>query len=178
MYEKGVEELREALIDLERAKNQEARARLESEVLLDGLRILALSDEPEEILAEIFELLRRVVGFEEGVVLRCQGSGELCPVASTSADLQQLVWKPAGLTRRVLQGRPVAVFDVAAIAEWRAQPEAIRERIGSALHLSLQAGSSPAIMVLTHREQGFFAPHHVRLASRFSTLATEALRKS
>lgn len=172
------EALREALIELERARKEEASYRAESESLLAGLRLLSLGGAPERMFANLFEVLRGVLHFEEALLVQCRGGGALLPAATTSALMETVRWVPAGLTRRVLAGRPVATYDVAQVPEWAAQSQRVRARVTSALHLSLSVGDTVALLILTHSERGFFSRRHIKLATRFSVLATEALSKS
>jgi signal transduction histidine kinase/DNA-binding response OmpR family regulator len=169
------ETLREALVDLARAREQEERLRLESEGLLRGLEVLIEPAESKQMFSRLLEVMRRVLHFEQACVLIGQRCGELHPVAATSGQFEGTAWRPGKMFLRVLNGDPVAVFDVEMVPEWQAQMQATRNDVVSALHAPLRGGDSPAILICTHSKSAFFSKEHVRIAKRFAPLAAQAL---
>ena len=177
MYEiSEAEQLREALVDLERAREQERGLRLESEALLAGLRVLTLSESREALFAGLLEVFRTVLAFGDAFVLTMRDDGTMRPVAATAAAFADSVWRPQALFQRVIAGQPTAVFDVGQIAEWQDQPEPTRAAVRSALHIPLRGGAQAAVLICTHPERGYFGPKHTRLVRRFVPLASQALR--
>ena len=169
------EQLREALIDQGRARDRERELRLESESLLDGLRILALNQGTELLLGELIAASRTVIPFQDAFILVRGSDGCLKPIIATTPVYDNSLWEPRAVFDRVLCGQPVAVFDIEQVDEWRAQPAPLRERALSALHIPLDNGCQIAILVYTHGERGFFSQKHVKAAHRFSLLASQAL---
>ena len=169
------ERLREALIDLERSRDRERELRLESETLLAGLRALTMSESIEAAFSELFEVFRSILSFQDAFVLTAREDGTLRAVSSSSAAFADSVWQPKGLFRRVIRGRPTAVFDVGQVEEWKSQPEGIRAAVRSALHVPLSSGKQATLLVCTHPERGRFGQRHVQLMRRFVPLASQAL---
>jgi len=169
------ERLREVLLDLERARIQEHALRLESESLLNGLRVLSTAHDVEEMFTNLFEVLRTPFGFEHAFFLKQTDDGNLIAEVSTSPKFLDSIWTPQKSFRRVLKGKPSAVFDVGKVKEWAAQPIEFVELVHSALHLPLQGEERSAMLVFTHSDKGHFTQAHVKLAQRFSLLASQAL---
>jgi signal transduction histidine kinase/DNA-binding response OmpR family regulator len=169
------ETLREALVDLARAREREEGLRLESEGLLRGLQVLIEPGDSVQMFDRLLEVMRGVLHFEQACVLTVRSDGSLEPIATTTDRFHGTNWRAGKLFRRVLDGVPAAAFDVRAISEWQAQPEQAREGVVSALHAPLRGGDSPAMLLCTHSRRGFFGKEHVRLAERFAPLAAQAL---
>ena len=132
----GDVELREALIDLERVRNQEQQRRIESDCLLEALRILTRPVSTEKMFSEMLDVLRGILMFEDAFVLIKGASGLLVPISATSPKFLDTIWNPGSMLKRVLLGNPVVAFDISRIEEWKAQPEHIRDGVKSALHIS------------------------------------------
>lgn len=173
MYES--EELREALVDLERARSQEQLLRIETENILSGLRILALSLSIEEMFEKLLVVFQTSLRFQDAFVLMVTTEDCLRPSVATAAKFSDTVWHRGPFFRRVLKGKPVAIFDVKLVPEWLEQPERVRTGVQSALHIPLQSGQYEALLVCTHEERGFFGPVQVKLAKRLVLLASQAL---
>ena len=171
------EELREALLDLEEARKKEIQQRQISEVLLAGLQVLVESRNSEDSFHKIFEVLRNPLDFHAACVLASGPDGLLTPIAFSDARFEKTVWKPAGAFRRAMTGKPVAVFDTAAPAEWRLQGEDFLKENRSALVFSMGTEARPALFLCTHPERAHFSRHHVSLAARFSLLAAQAMMR-
>lgn len=169
------ETLREALIDLAKAREQEERQRRETEGLLDGLRVLIEPVESAVMFSNLLEVMRGVLQFEEACVLTAQDDGSFRAAAYTCDSFVDTLWQPKKLFLRVLEGTPVAAFSTSLIEEWQSQPEALRALAGSALHAPLRSGAHPAMLVCTHHKKAYFSKDHIKLAKRFSPLASQAL---
>ncbi|MDX1250888.1 MAG: EAL domain-containing protein [Gammaproteobacteria bacterium] len=170
------EQLHEALIDLERARNRECELRQESEVLLGGLQALALNQGKAPLFEELIATSRTIVPFRDAFILVRDVDGSLRAAAATAPVYARAVWQAGALFDRVLRGKPAAVFDIEQVEEWRTQPVALRDGVRSALHVPLDDGQQAALLVYTHDERGFFGQKHLKLAHRFSLLAAQALR--
>ncbi|QDG52834.1 response regulator [Persicimonas caeni] len=174
----SAETLREALLDLERARRAERELRVQTEGLLRGLELLGSSEGDQETFSQLLELLSDLLEFEDAFILSTADDGQLKSVASTCPTFADIVWPSGQLTDRVLGGEPVAVFNTALIPEWKELRErsgACASNVTSALHIGLRDKPHASLLVCTHPEPAFFAPRHVQLARRFSMLATQAL---
>ncbi len=169
--------MREALLDLERARLAERELRVQTEGLLQGLELLGSTQDNQEMFSQLLELLRDLLEFEEAVVLTGSSAQKLTSVAATTPDFDELVWRGQAMTDRVLDGQPVAVFNASLIPEWQQLLEEndAETEVVSAIHIGLRAEPSPSLLVCTHSQPGFFSPKHIKLARRFSLLATQAL---
>ncbi len=70
---KETELLRETLMDLERARDRERRARVESETVLAALAVITRSTSTEGMFEELFPVLRPLLNFETAVVAAPDG---------------------------------------------------------------------------------------------------------
>lgn len=169
------EKLLESLLNLERSLQREQDLRRESETLLRGLRGLNEAQDTETLFRALVEVLHSVLDFDHAFILQIQDDDTLTPVTSTSPRFLNTVWPKGDLFRRVEEGPPIAVFDLAAVPEWSAMPEAVREGSRSAVHLFLNDDRHGSILVCTHSEPRHFGPSHVRRVARFAPLASQAL---
>jgi signal transduction histidine kinase len=170
-----VESLRETLIDLEMLRQHEARARADSEMLLQGLRSLGYSETPEAMFAELFDQLRRLIGCDDVFVLRAQENGRLDARHATARQFGSQPWLYRRLFQRVTQGRVVAAYDINRIPEWADQPEAVRQNVVSALHGPVTSAGQPGLLVATSGQRGYFTPDHVEIMQRMLLLVEQAL---
>ncbi len=169
------EELREALINSERAKDAEMQRRIESDCILEALRVLTKPIDTSEMFSELLEVLRNILFFEDAFVLSLRSNGLLAPIASTSPKFAQTSWRPEAVFNRVLAGEPIVVFDTSQIQEWNAQPEHVRAGIASSLLVALQTGEHALVLVCVHSKRAFFGSRHLNLMQRFSPLAAHAI---
>lgn len=167
--------LREALVDLLKAREHEEQQRRKSEALLAGLQVLIKPLESSRMFKELLEVMRGVLNFDQAFVLLRQPDGSLTATVATSELFLGGRWQPGPTFQRVLAGSPATVFNVAMVEEWRDQPATISSRVTSALHVLLRNGEQAAMLVCTHPEASFFSISHQRLAENFSTLAAQAL---
>lgn len=165
----------DVLLDLERARQMEHQLRIESEALLEGLRAITFSDATETLFSGLVEVLHLLFEFDEAFILQQQDDGRLLPAISTTEEVMLYTLRPQAMLNRVLSGKPSAVFDVNQVPEWRETGLAMRLPIKSALHIHLQTGRHPAILICTHHDSGYFGPRHLKLIGRFSPLIAQAL---
>src|SRR5581483_7009822 len=142
------EELHEALLDRERALQQEREQR--------------------------FVQLRSSLGFEHAALLEPVGGRELSVIAATPGPLEGASFQCGRPFGRVLAGEPAVVFDVARVPEWREQPDEVKQAVTSALHIALSDG---AILIFTHSEVGFFTRRDLEIARRVTPLASQAVAR-
>ena len=68
----SAEELREVLLDLDRAREYERQMRLQTEGLLEGLRVLSRAANTRQLFDELTAVLQRFVPFEAVFLLRAE----------------------------------------------------------------------------------------------------------
>jgi signal transduction histidine kinase len=171
------EELREALLNLEKARKREEHQHQVAEALLAGLNVLVLTTNPRELFLKLFEVMRQPLDFEAAFVLILEKQGTLKAAASSDPLFADTKWEPHEMFTRVIAGFPAAVFDTQMVEEWRLQSEAVRQAARSALHFSIHTPEQKAMFVCTHSRRAHFSRDHIALARRFSVLATQALQK-
>lgn len=169
------EKLLESLLDLEKPEKRERDVRIETEALLNGLHGMALARKKSELFTSLVETLRNVIEFEDAFILEVAASNQMTILAATCTAVENTVWEPQSLFKRVLKGRPIASFDVNQVSEWQAQPDRVREHIASALHIGLHSGGWDAILIITHSAIKHFGTLHTKMATRFAPLASQAL---
>ncbi len=168
------EQLLETLLDLERSRQREQALRVESMALLNGLQAIAEAQDIEELFYVLIDVLRSLVKFQDAFILTTCDDGTMVPAVSTSEALKSTTWKPESLFRRVLAGKPAAVFDIELVPEWAGLPEVACKGIKSALHVRLSSGENAAILTCVHSEAHYFSPTHVKRLRRFIPLASQA----
>lgn len=171
----SLEELRETLVDLERARRHEQQLRFESEGLLEGLTALTEARDTGEVFDKLSRVLRRFVPFEEAFILLATGAGTFRPLRATSPLFADLEWRSGAMLQRVLDGQIVCVFDIAHLPEWQEQPTAVRARVRSVIHAPLCTETLSAVLVFVHAQPAFFTGDHVRLLERLAPLCNQAL---
>ena len=103
----AVEQLREALASARRLLAAESRRVREQALVLDGIRALSIDDEPDVLLARMFELLSSALTFDEAYVLEPAGDQLRC-VAAATPGAQGATW-PSGetiISSREMSSRP------------------------------------------------------------------------
>lgn len=161
----------EAILDLERSRRQEQDLRIESEMLLKGLRSLTRAHSKEEVFQALINSLRLIMEFEDAFILQNSNQGVLTVTISSNAIYYKTSWRAGTTFSKAFAGKPVAVFDVTQVEEWKDQDPEIRSCVGSALHIGL----TNAIMIVTHSQSRFFSPKHIKKAARISPFLSQTL---
>ncbi|MEN6520608.1 MAG: ATP-binding protein [Armatimonadota bacterium] len=172
---KREEDLREALINLERARDAEMQRRRECDCILEALLVLTKPLDIRDMFSKLLSILRNILFFEDAFVLALRPNGLLVPIASTSPRFLETTWQPGTVFARVLSGDPVAAFDSSQIQEWKAQPEQVREGVVSSLHIALQQGEQAIVLVCVHSHRAFFGKRYLNLVQRFAPLVSHAI---
>ena len=170
------EQLRENLLNLERARKREYQLRIETEAMLKGLHAIANAKDTNQMFSGLVEALRTVLEFNDVFILQSSSAEKLTPIASTSKELMSTEWQAKSLFKRVLSGQAIAVFDINAIEEWKALDKALTAAYQAAMHIPLLSGEEPAILVITHSETRFFGPTHVKLVEKLAPLVANAIQ--
>lgn len=170
------EELREALLDLERTRIREQKLRMESDGLLECVSIITSATSVSEAFVKLLGVLKTLIGFDNAMVLMDQDNGFLEVGATTDPDFKQLSWEIGALHKRIFKGKPVILFDIERNQEWMQLKETLRQNVRSALHTPLRTESSQGMLVCMSSEHAFFQKSHVKLMNRFTPVAEQAFR--
>lgn len=170
--EERPEELRELVLELERAREREHRYRIASEGLLEGLRIITRAETSQEAFTELLGVFKRLLGFAEACVLR-EDEGQLRVVAASSEWFDAQAWTPSGPLSAVLDGRHVVLFDVER-EPWRELFQGLSFAVGSALIAPLETSGPRAVLLCVSGARAYFDRSHVQLLQRFAPLSAQA----
>jgi serine/threonine protein kinase len=171
------EQLREALLDLERARLREAQRRVESTSVQQAMSALTEARDLPSVFSSLVAAFRTALDFSDAFVLTKGRDGRLHTAAATVRAYEGRVWVPDALFERVMAGAPAAVFDVRQVEAWRSQPEVVRGSVLSALHVQVNAHHQAGVLVFTHGKPGAFGPRQLRVAERFAPIVSQALLK-
>jgi len=172
------ERANELYLDLVRTQEESRINATESERLLDGLWAMTEALDVEQILTGMLSVLRKVLEFEHAFILIEDADGSFGSIASTDSLFEGRSWEPGKYFGRALKGKILAAFDTSQISEWMLQDQAVRQEAISALHIPIGMGEDRALLVCTQSSRGFFTSKHIKLAERFSVLATRALQNA
>jgi PAS domain S-box-containing protein len=171
------EQLREALLTLERLRRREEEARIEAQAFLSGLHVLTNVQAVDEMFRGILQVIRTVVPFTQAAILFETGDGGLRMAASTSERFQFSVDRRGKLFQRVLGGQCVAITDLSKIEEWQEISGQLQDRYGSALLAPLQTRHQGALLICVHGQPASFSRQHLLALKTFSPLAAQALQR-
>jgi len=168
------EELRESLVELQVQLEQERAWRQEGDLLLEGVTRLAVARDPETVYAVLVDVLGPLLHFDVAALFLADDN-MLVSMATEEHSLAGVRLDIDPALRRVLLGKPVAVFDTSKQPAWAIQSPALLNRVRSALHIPIFAGESVAVLICVHSEKGFFAARHTRIAQRIMPMVSAAL---
>jgi signal transduction histidine kinase len=156
------------LVDqLQTAHGKDEELRRETEVILDGLRILTSGSASREIFRRLLDLLAPALEFQESVVLQRDWSKHISACAGTAGDLIDADWNGAD-----------SLFSIVDVAVSLELPAALvvpsQGRFQSALAVKLRGGSKATVLLCLHERSGFFGARHLGLATRLSLIASQA----
>jgi len=169
------EELRQALIELDKVRKHESRMRQISECLLQGVRTLNTATDIEEVFRALVESINRILPFENMFIGVVGEDGNIKSTMSTSLLLKNILWIPDKTFLRVLQGNTIASFDVTFLNEWRCQDAELLSLVTSAIHVPLNFSQHKGMVVFTHSEKGYFDFEAIQLLESFAPLISQAL---
>ncbi|RMH60225.1 MAG: response regulator [Zetaproteobacteria bacterium] len=164
---KAFEDLQEALLRLERARQRERQRVEESDAILAGLSDLVGAGTRDEVAAILERTLRALVGSEHCWLLEPSRKGLLC-------RLQDKRFPIGERFARVLEGDPLNAFNVAMIPEWR---DVEHRDIVAALHLPIRLQGGRGMVILTSSRPAAFPPSAVELAQRVLPFVEQAMAK-
>ena len=162
--------LREALLDLARAREQEAALRAESEVVLAGLRVLSTAHSTQQMYKRLLEVLRPLLDFTDAVIAQPSSQG-LEIVASTRRGLMGQTLSADKLLKRATQRGPSCVFDLNRVPGLEVFRVLGTSLLLAPLHLSAGLGA----LILLHPDRGRFGDAHQRILKRLMPLLEQAV---
>ncbi len=164
-----VQEARSLVELLRTARDQEAIAHRETELILDGLRILTSGRPSREAFKSLLDLLAPALEFQDSVVLQRDWSNRILPSAGTTQSLTDASW----------QETAESLFATEEVAVTLSIPSDLRmpgslDGFGSALAIKLRGGSKSTVLLCLHRDPHFFVARHLGLGARLSLVASQA----
>jgi signal transduction histidine kinase/CheY-like chemotaxis protein len=168
-----VEQLREALASAHRLQVAQGQKLREQALVLDGIQALSADDEPDVLLARMFELLSSALTFDEAYVLEPAADLFVC-VASTRPDCLGATWPSGAFFRRVAGGGAAVVPDNARVPEWSSCIGAA-PLPGGALYTPIAAVNGPGLLLLCAHERGAYSSSDLALVSKLGLLVSQTL---
>ena len=168
-------ELHKALLKLEQARSQEQRLREESDSLLDVVNIIKGSENNQEAFKKVFEVLKRLIKFDDAFILKERTDGSLSTVASSSPQFENIIWYPGQMMKHVLLGRTTNIQNINYSADWLELSSDIRRKVVSSLHITLNTALENAMLICTSSQENYFKKSHIQLLERLAPLASQAL---
>lgn len=173
-----MEELRESIAQLNRQLERERQRRTLVEAILSNIHVVLGANDVQQAFEQLVEATQPIIPFDMvGIMQPCVDDATQWEcVLATDALLTQLKWSAGALFERVLQGTPVASFDVSLIAEWRGALEGYdTSRIVSVLHSPIEGFGRRAMMICTSPARAAFGRQHIESAQMLSSLASQVL---
>ena len=168
-----VEHLREALAAAHRLQRAESQRLREHALVLNGIQALSADDEPDVLLARMFELLSSALRFDEAYVLEPKNDLFVC-VASTCPGARGATWPSGAFFRRVAAGGVAVVPDNARVPEW-ASCSGAAPVPGGAIYAPITGVQGPGLLVLCANERGVYSSSDVALVSKLGLLVSQTL---
>lgn len=168
-----VEQLREALSSARRLEAAQSQRLREQALVLDGLQALSVEDEPDVLLARMFELLSSALSFDEAYVLEPMADQYVC-VASTCPHAPGATWPSGAFFRRVAGGGAAVVPDNARVPEWASCIGATVSS-GGAIYAPITAVNGPGLLLLCAHERGVYSSSDLALVSKLGLLVSQTL---
>jgi signal transduction histidine kinase len=170
------ESLREAILSLEHAREQERRLREEHAGLLRALGVLSAPVDQHQLLTELVGHVRIPLGAAHAHVLELDANAEWLVVTASTLDRALGVrLRPTGVLERGLRGPPKMVFDTRHLPEWREDDWALLGGARSLLVANLRQRSSPLLLLCTHEALAAFRATQAQLIASFGPLVERAL---
>ena len=174
------EAVREALINLDRSREKERVLREQANNLLEGLEIITSATGTADMLGRLLQMVTDQLQCDDAFILSPAGQafsegGQLECIGSTHPLFAEQRWVGDKVFTRVLGGSPVMLFSVERVAEWIAQPDAVREQTGSVLLISFPGVDRSILICCVSRQRAYFNKTHLGLMQRLMPITSHAL---
>ena len=171
-------EMRELLLALKRARNDADRRALETAVILEVLETLLRPLPPARMVLRVLRVVRRILPFEDAVVLEPDGPGTLRVAFATEAGRLGTRWPDSPIFDRARAGEVVNLVDIARVPDFAGKTNPMLHKPGGALAIALPVGAnegSAPLVVLRAAERGGFTAEMARTVRRLMVVARQAL---
>lgn len=168
-----VERLREALASARRLHAADSQRLRQHALVLDGIQALSADDEPDVVLARMFELLSSALPFDEAYVMEPDKELFTC-VASSRPGVLGATWPAGAFFRRVAAGSAAVVPDNSRVPEW-ASCLGATPGPGGAIYAPITGAHGLGLLVLCARERGAYSSADLALVSKLGLLVSQTL---
>ena len=178
------EALREALLNLDRIREQEKTARLQMETLIDGLQVLNECQSVTKLYKEILDCLQGLIGFDCAAILIESSNGFLSTAVSTDERLRFQRVDINGVFERSLAGRATILTNLDKVPNWpepavasgaAMSPPENAKKLKSALLVVLPASEKRMLLVCASENLSALKRNELQLLESFTPLATQAV---
>ncbi len=175
------EALREALLNLDRLREQEKTARLQMETLVGGLQVLNECQSINSMYREILDCLRGLIEFDCAAILMEETDGFLTSVVQSDERLRFNRIEIAGVFERTLKGRATVLTHLEKVANWPSHlasgdlASSGAEPLNSAMLAALSGAESRMLLVCASSKTSGFKRSDLTLLESFTPLATQAV---
>lgn len=177
MKENNAEQLREALLSLDKARAKEQQAREDAQHLLEALQALANAQSSSEIFKCILTTIEKSIPIERAAILVLNAQNKLKLVSSSHEDFQIDNIPCEGTFERSLMGRPALIMDVKQRPEWAQVNALLSNHYTSALMAPLTTQRYKGLFLCVHQNKSHFTKRHLTMLQFFVPLATQALQR-
>jgi signal transduction histidine kinase len=158
---------------IEAARDDEAALRRETELILDGLRILTSPKASREVFDALLALLAPALEFKAAVILQRDWSGQIAPSVATNPLLMELDWQNTG-TALFAAEEGTTIYRIPDELGLPELPPGVGGPFASSLAIGLRGGSKQTVLLCLHTQSNFFTARHRGLGTRLSLIASQA----
>ncbi|WP_199464989.1 ATP-binding protein [Vibrio sp. bablab_jr001] len=176
MEQEKIEQLNEALVELERSKEREQRLAEENRVILAALSALNHADNKYQIFEELKKVLSRYIRFDDFIVIsKEKESRTFSTYLASNLAFQGKDWFNGDKFQRVLDGECIILFEPSKLEEFRNLNHFLKDQINSALVTGIRAQTSDSVLLLLGTRKGQFSLETKSTLSRFRPLLERAI---
>ncbi|MBL4259227.1 ATP-binding protein [Vibrio fluvialis] len=176
MEQEKIEQLNEALVELERSKEREQRLAEENRVILAALSALSHADNKYQIFEELKKVLSRYIRFDDFIVIsKEKESRTFSTYLASNLAFQGKDWFNGDKFQRVLDGECIILFEPSKLEEFRNLSHFLKDQINSALVTGIRAQTSDSVLLLLGTRKGQFSLETKSTLSRFRPLLERAI---
>ncbi|ELI5732076.1 response regulator [Vibrio fluvialis] len=176
MEQEKIEQLNEALVELERSKEREQRLAEENRVILAALSALSHADNKYQIFEELKKVLSRYIRFDDFIVIsKEKESRTFSTYLASNLAFQGKDWFNGDKFQRVLDGECIILFEPNKLEEFRNLNHFLKDQINSALVTGIRAQTSDSVLLLLGTRKGQFSLETKSTLSRFRPLLERAI---
>ncbi|MBY8024507.1 response regulator [Vibrio fluvialis] len=176
MEQEKIEQLNEALVELERSKEREQRLAEENRVILAALSALSHADNKYQIFEELKKVLSRYIRFDDFIVIsKEKESRTFSTYLASNLAFQGKDWFNGDKFQRVLDGECIILFEPSKLREFRNLNHFLKDQINSALVTGIRAQTSDSVLLLLGTRKGQFSLDTKSTLSRFRPLLERAI---